>query len=323
MLLALVQKGVGSKDVLKAMMQEHFVDRDILLVSKKGQGKTVTAMEFASILGYMTQVFGLYKDMTSRDLLMHRTTDSIKGETSWEASPLLKAAVNGDICILDGVDKLGKDTLSTLQSLVHNRELSLPNGQRLVRADRFDKANHSYPNFAYDSVLSHQQGGSILPVHDAFRIIALGSVTENGAGWLTENAMSMFSTIPLPPPSHQCLKAILKASSRLCPENKLNKLLDFHNRLTEPAASDCAVPPLSTRNLVRIVKQIQPSVSVDSNLYEVILSVLMGSLLPPTQKQSLDHLLNQAGIVSNSSADSQNEKIDVEQDTLKIGTCLA
>ena len=123
---------VGSKAVLNSMMQEHYAGRDILLVSPKGEGKSATANVFASTLGYDVLLFSLYKEMTGRDLLMRRTTDPVTGETVWEESPLLVAARTGQICILDGIEKLNSDTLGTLQGLLTDREVALPDGEKLV-----------------------------------------------------------------------------------------------------------------------------------------------------------------------------------------------
>jgi hypothetical protein len=44
--------------------------------------------------------------MSARDLLMNRTTDD-KGNTTWRLSPLVTAALRGQLCVLDGIEQLG------------------------------------------------------------------------------------------------------------------------------------------------------------------------------------------------------------------------
>ncbi len=85
-----------------AMMQDHALGRDLCLVGPKGCGKTAAVHAFASMLGYHAETVHLYKDMTSRDLCQRRTT-SAAGNTSWEITPLIQAALAGHLLILDGV----------------------------------------------------------------------------------------------------------------------------------------------------------------------------------------------------------------------------
>jgi MoxR-like ATPase len=106
---------IGFRKALAAMVQEHASGKDILLLSPKGEGKNALANEFASMLGYKTHLFAIYSEMTSQDLLLRRGTDASTGETIWEESPLLRAARNGDVCILDGIEKLRPDVLASLQ----------------------------------------------------------------------------------------------------------------------------------------------------------------------------------------------------------------
>ena len=46
-----------------------------------------------------------FRDMSAADLTMTRTTD-LHGNTLWRDSPLIAAAVNGDVVLLDGIDRL-------------------------------------------------------------------------------------------------------------------------------------------------------------------------------------------------------------------------
>lgn len=317
----------SSKYVLTGMMQEHYVNRDILLLSLKGNGKTSIAMEFANILGYNVHLFGLYKDMTSRDLLMRRNTDSNTGETIWEASPLVQAALLGDICILDGIDKLSSDTIATLHGLMNDREISLPNGKRLVRYDRYKEiiSRITKQKEFNDSNVGIVIDDTIIPIPSTFRIIALGNMDSQQRGnqsssnssplhakFINETTMSMFSTIILPQPSDQDLLDILKSVDSSYLDDQLKQLLNFHNLLvTDNAYVECGISSsLSIRNLIRIIKLSQKH---NSNLSDIISSVLMVQLLPPNQRKIFDSLLVKAGILS---PKKPNEKIEFSKKTL-------
>lgn len=72
----------------------------------------------------------LYKDMTSRDLTLRRVTKDVKNsnslvqDTAWEYSPLINAAIHGHLAVLDHIDRLPPTTLSTLASLIQDRQVN-------------------------------------------------------------------------------------------------------------------------------------------------------------------------------------------------------
>jgi len=55
-----------------------------------------------------------------------------------QMSNLVHAAQHGRLAVLDGIDQLSGGTLSTLQRLIADRDITLPDGTRLLRADRYD-----------------------------------------------------------------------------------------------------------------------------------------------------------------------------------------
>ena len=88
---------------------------------EKGCGKSVLVDYFSDKLNYGTpELICCYKDMTARDLIQRRSTDS-SGNTQWHLSPLMSAAVNGKLTVLDGINRLTSDTLSVLGSLIKDR----------------------------------------------------------------------------------------------------------------------------------------------------------------------------------------------------------
>ena len=110
-----------------------------------------------------------YRDMSSRDLLLRRSTDA-QGNTVWETSSLLNAALDGRLVVLDGIHRLEKDTLGVLHSLLCHREIDLADGRRLLRHDRAGVAEQHDPG--------------ILRIHPAFRVLALANPPVRGGGAL-------------------------------------------------------------------------------------------------------------------------------------------
>ena len=61
------------------------------------------------------------QDMTSRDLLQQRTTLP-NGDTAWRHSPLVTAALEGSLAVLDGVHRVNSGTFAVMHRLVSVRE---------------------------------------------------------------------------------------------------------------------------------------------------------------------------------------------------------
>ena len=69
--------------------------------------------------------------MTSQDLLQRRRLDE-RGNTSWELTPVVEAALTGSLAILDGLHRLRPDGLVALQRLLSDGEAVLFDGTRLL-----------------------------------------------------------------------------------------------------------------------------------------------------------------------------------------------
>ena len=54
-----------------------------------------------------------FKDMTARDLLQQRYTLP-NGDTAWRPSPLVTAAIEGKLLLLDGIHRVNLGTLAVL-----------------------------------------------------------------------------------------------------------------------------------------------------------------------------------------------------------------
>ena len=94
-------------------MLESYDVGDFCIVGPRGCGKSILVSKIAEILGKETESIVLYQDMTSRDLVQQRTTLD-NGDTVWRFSPLVSAALEGKIAVLDGIHRIHPSTLSVL-----------------------------------------------------------------------------------------------------------------------------------------------------------------------------------------------------------------
>lgn len=98
--------------LLSEIMQSYAVG-DICLIGGRGSGKSLLVAEIARLLNQSIEPMVLYQDMTARDFVQQRTTTPT-GDTIWRDSPLIRAAKNGSIAVLDGIHRIHSSTISVL-----------------------------------------------------------------------------------------------------------------------------------------------------------------------------------------------------------------
>ena len=316
---------------MRDMLVDHAVGRDILLLGGKGEGKTVVVNAFADALGYKTEVMSLYKDMTARDLLQRRVTDS-NGNTNWAPSPLVTAALHGRVAILDGVDRISSDTLASLQRLVQDRAVDLFDGTRLRPAAHVDM---------YTGMGGAMEGGvdalggahdAVLKVHPAFRVVAVGAPPNDDNPWLVDEVVAMFNTHYLPRLSEEETRTIIAAtlptassSSSSTSSSLVDSILRFATALRGDGgkgdkgdkgrdssssmsgdaslAGQAGVEPLSLRQLLRATRRVAAFEHGDASeararqaLNTHLWDTLLGAFLPTTQRATLSEVMERAGL---------------------------
>uniref|UniRef100_A0A667G105 von Willebrand factor A domain-containing protein 8 n=1 Tax=Lynx canadensis TaxID=61383 RepID=A0A667G105_LYNCA len=314
---------LSHKQLLAEMMQSHMV-KDICLIGGKGCGKTVIAKNFADNLGYNIEPIMLYQDMTARDLLQQRYTLP-NGDTAWRSSPLVNAALEGKLVLLDGIHRVNAGTLAVLQRLIHDRELSLYDGSRLLREDR-------YMRLKEELQLSDEQlrKRSIFPVHPSFRIIALaeppvfGSTTQQ---WLGPEFLTMFFFHYMKPLAKSEEVQVIKEMVPNIPQEALDRLLSFAHKLREtqdPTAQSLAAS-LSTRQLLRISRRL--SQYPHENLHSAVTKACLSRFLPSLARSALEKNLADAAIEINTDNNQEPEledyKCEVASGSLRIGAVTA
>ncbi|XP_071949792.1 von Willebrand factor A domain-containing protein 8-like [Antedon mediterranea] len=279
--------------VLADMMLSHSV-KDFCLIGPKGCGKSLLVKRFASMLGYQLELVMLYQDMTSRDFLQQRMT-SPNGDTSWRLSPLITAAVDGSIAVLDGLHRVNPGTLAVLNRLVHDREVTLFDGTRLIGHDRYEELKQKH-----DLTDTELKQCGILPIHHSFRIIGLAEPPSiggsSGQQWLSSEILTMFLFHQVKPLSFKEEMTVLHGIVPGFHEASLEQLLNFSHRLrnaTDPTLQSLS-SSLSTRNLVRIARRL--STHPNDCLHYAVNKANLSRFLPQLAHQALDKALEDAGM---------------------------
>ena len=127
---------------------------------------------YASLLGREIEWVSISRDTSEADLKQRKEVSN-HGTRYVNQAPV-RAAINGRLLILDGLEKAERNVLPTLNNLLENRELPLDDGTILVSPDVYD---------------THKMG---ISVHPDFRVAALASVTAGEGSTLDPPLRSRF-----------------------------------------------------------------------------------------------------------------------------------
>lgn len=92
---------------------QSYAQSDVCIIGPRSSGKSTLVFRIAHILNQTIEPLVLYQDMSARDLIQQRTT-TLSGDTIWQDSPLIRAAKNGHIGVLDGLHRVHNSTISFL-----------------------------------------------------------------------------------------------------------------------------------------------------------------------------------------------------------------
>ncbi|CAF3863180.1 unnamed protein product [Adineta steineri] len=289
--------------LLSDLMLSHAIG-DICLIGPKGCGKSLIIDQFASLLNYPIEYFVLYKDLSARELLQQRITNE-NGDTLWQNTPLIEAAIHGRLLVLDGIHRLNNDTLVSLQRIIQDRELFLPDGTRLLRHDRYDNLKNPNKN--------------IRRIHPSFRIIALAeppSNTNPGSNesstakssseqnWLNAETLNLFlyhqmRSLNLAE-ERQIIYSLLSCSNQSIPA--IDHLLQFVHELRNSPETQLktVARSLSTRNVLRIAKHLKDNSSnYHTQLRDQLIRQTSAPFLPRLVQDAFYEALNKSGLEKN------------------------
>eukprot|EP01060_Flectonema_neradi_P023062 TRINITY_DN3129_c0_g2_i1.p1 TRINITY_DN3129_c0_g2~~TRINITY_DN3129_c0_g2_i1.p1 ORF type:complete len:1879 (+),score=356.83 TRINITY_DN3129_c0_g2_i1:191-5827(+) len=306
--------------VLTDMMKDHVMGKHICLVGPPGCGKSQLAKQFSQLLGYSNgaSTVHCHWDMSAKEMLQRRNTLD-NGDTIWELTAIARAAINGQLLVLDGVDKLQPGVLASLGRLFIDGEGTLYDGTVLRSTADYNKL--------LESGLSRDQltEMGVYEVHPAFRIIALAhpanthqhsSTDASGRSWIEGEVQQFFNfhKLCLPPVSE--IEEIIKS---VAPEamSSVPSLLMLQAQLAAAEKNDNSIPILSLRQILRIARS--PSLKVN-DLHSAVTDTLLVDIMPQFAAEKVIDILSTIGInKSTSSSSSASLQLTKDSDKATIG----
>ena len=150
---------------LRWMMQKDQLGQDMFLLGGPGVARRHLAMRYAELVNREIEFLAISRDTTEADLKQRR--EIVNGTAEYVDQGPVRAALEGRILIIEGLEKAERNVLPTLNNLLENREMALDDGRFLCSTERYDSLRETYSALE----LSSQR---LCRVHPLFRVIALG-----------------------------------------------------------------------------------------------------------------------------------------------------
>ena len=297
----------SQKVALGQLVAGHAAGSDTCLLGGRGGGKTFLVRRFASMLGYRTHSIFCHPELTSTELLQRRSTD-LTGATIWRDSPIVTAACEGELAVIDGIDRLAPGTLTAaLGPLLADRAVCLPDGTRLVSDTHWQTLLDAGNDLT-----------GIRRVHQSFRVLACAESPTTRHRWLSDEVLSLFGCfVQLPHLTTTDYQHLLPNAA----QPALQALLSFEAAMRAAATQDPVLRSAqpSIRQLLRASEQIaaRPS-DATSVLVRAAAPLLlaMPAAASATTQQLLHDAARNVGIVLPSDAASSGSG---SEDSLTAG----
>jgi hypothetical protein len=123
---------------LRWLMQKDSLGQDCFLIgSPPGAFRRRLAMSYAEMMKRPVEYLCITRDTTESDMKQRReiTNSTVK----YINQCAVNAAINGQILLIEGIEKAERNLLPVLNNLLENREMNLDDGHFLVAPQRYDK----------------------------------------------------------------------------------------------------------------------------------------------------------------------------------------
>jgi len=242
---------------LKWIMQKDVLGQDVFLLGRPGPSRRLLAKQYLQLTNQEMEYVALSRDTTESDLKQRR--EIVSGTAHYMDQAAVKAAMEGRVLVLEGIEKVERNVLPVLNNLLENREMHLEDGRLLIPAARYDKLLAEHGQEVMDK-------WRLVRVSQDFRVIALGLPVPKYTG------------SPLDPPLRSRFQArdvqhlpygqqldILMGKAPNVDKDIISRILSFSHTLLTEESSALGLADFPVENLVRgisilnTVPQLEPA----------------------------------------------------------------
>jgi len=226
---------------LMEMLNDFSVGEHLLLIGNQGVGKNKLADYFLKLLRLPREYIQLHRDTTVSQLTTQPSI--VEGQLFFDDSPLVRAAREGYVLVVDEADKAPTHVTALLKGLAEDREMMLGDGRRIRD---------------FSSSSENPEDSTDVALHPDFRMIVLAN--RPGYPFLGNDFFkvvgSVFSTFAIDNPDQSSELSLLKNYAGSVPEPILRKLIAAFTELRQYTEEGTLSYPYSTRELVNVVRHL-------------------------------------------------------------------
>ncbi|TPX69344.1 hypothetical protein SpCBS45565_g02584 [Spizellomyces sp. 'palustris'] len=158
---------------LQWMMRKDMLGQDMFLIGPPGPLKRHLALTYLHITNREHEYVALHRDTSAESDLKQRReivrdASGSGGLTAeWVDGVAVRAAIEGRVLIIEGIEKAERNVLPVLNNLLENREMNLEDGRHIVHHSRYDALLKNHTREELDS-------WQLVRASERFRVIALG-----------------------------------------------------------------------------------------------------------------------------------------------------
>lgn len=268
------------------MLQKDALRQDMFLLGQPGPRRRQLAMQFLELTQREVEYVALSRDTTESDLKQRREIHN--KAAVYHDQGAVRAALNGRVLVLDGVEHAERNVLPILNNLLENREMHLESGKFLMAPERYDKLLEKHSRQQLDE-------WGLLRVSEQFRVVALGLPTHKYKGTpLDPPLRSRFQSRNVTSYTYGELYEELQQEAPAVPGEQLKQLLTFALTLQQ-ADPALQLPDFPLHNLQLGVRMLQTNPAL--SLHDIISRIYpYQAMLKPDQRKRVEELLKKLDI---------------------------
>ncbi|XP_050390689.1 von Willebrand factor A domain-containing protein 8 [Patella vulgata] len=273
---------------LRWIMQKDLLGQDVFLIGPPGPFRRQVALMYLELTGREAEYVSLSRDTTESDLKQRREITG--GSAFYIDQCAVRAALQGRVLVLEGIEKAERNVLPVLNNLLENREMQLDDGRFLVAADRYDKLLQEHTREELDSL-------NLVRVDKNFRVIALGlPIPRYQGNPLDPPLRSRFQARDVHPLPFKELLENLQENIQNLPSERVSQILSFASTMLTTESTSMGLPDFPLDNLKHIIKVMDNVNGISS--YEVLHRLYpYSSMLGVDGKTAVEDTLNKFELV--------------------------
>ncbi|KAJ3280190.1 von Willebrand factor A domain-containing protein 8, partial [Borealophlyctis nickersoniae] len=152
------------------LLTKDTLSQDVFLIGPPGPLKRHLALTYAWVTRREVEWVCLSRDTSAEgELKQRREIVEVEGGRSavWVDGVAVRAAVEGRVLVIEGIEKAERNVLPVLNNLLENREMNLEDGRHIIHPARYDALLQSHTKQQLDE-------WKLVRASEKFRVVAIG-----------------------------------------------------------------------------------------------------------------------------------------------------